>query len=152
VTSATFTDTTGAASTAYDYQVTAINAGGPGAVSAPVTVTTGAAAAVATAPLGVTASAVRIGTTTNDTITVSWNAVSGANSYTVQRCTVSILQNCNGTTGWTNQVPTIAAPAVSFSQTAARGNIVRTTYRYRVSTTIGATTSGYSTVASVTAQ
>jgi fibronectin type 3 domain-containing protein len=149
----TVTDNTASAGTTYLYRVTAVNATGS-TVSNTATVTTPAAVVLPGVPTGLTGTAVRIGVTTNDTVTLNWSpaATGGAPvSYTVQRCTVTLLQNCNGAAGWSTQ-GTVNAPTTTFAQTVARGALVRTTYRYRVSATNAAGTSANSTVFSVTAQ
>jgi fibronectin type 3 domain-containing protein len=76
---ASFADSGLSANTTYFYVVQAVNSSGPSASSAQASATTGLSA-----PTGVSATAA---STTQ--INVSWNAVSGATSYTVQRATVS---------------------------------------------------------------
>jgi len=88
---------------------------------------------VLTPPAGVTATA-----TTQDRVTVTFAAVSGATSYTIQRAT--------GATGGTfAQVGT--TNTTSYADTSVDEE---TTYRYRVAAVRGSETSGFSTEVSVT--
>ncbi len=84
------------------------------------------------APQGLTAQA-----TSSSQITLSWNAVSGATSYQVQR-------SANGSTGW-SQISTTTGSVLTYQDT---GLSAGTTYYYRVSATAGGLTSGFSSTAS----
>jgi fibronectin type 3 domain-containing protein len=77
--STNFTDGSLSASTTYYYKVQATNNAGSSAFSAPASgTTTSAAPSVPSTPTGI-----QVGTITSSSITLSWNTVSGANSYQV---------------------------------------------------------------------
>ncbi|MDO4558829.1 MAG: fibronectin type III domain-containing protein, partial [Planctomycetia bacterium] len=111
VTDSTYTDTGLMASTRYYYRVTASNGGGS-AVSTSVNATTQAAPPLA--PVGVVASV------SGTQITLTWNAISNARSYIVER-------SLNGTGGWT-QIGT--STKASYTDSGLGG---LTTYYYRIS-------------------
>jgi fibronectin type 3 domain-containing protein len=106
---ASFADTGLNAGTTYFYEVAAIDASGTSALSAPVS-----AATTLSTPTGVTATAVSA-----SAINLSWNSVTGATGYTVQRAATS-----------GGPYATIGSPSVaSFADT---GLSAGTTYFYVV--------------------
>ncbi|MCL2126932.1 MAG: fibronectin type III domain-containing protein [Treponema sp.] len=83
-TSTSFTDTGLSASATYWYRVSAINSAGEGNNSTAVSATTQSGITIPSAPTGVTATA-----QSSSSIQVSWYAVSGATSYSVEVRTTS---------------------------------------------------------------
>ncbi len=112
VASTSYTDTGLTASTSYSYTVRAVNSAGEGAASSAVGATTDATPPSGpAAPTGLTVTG-----TTDATVSLSWNASSGATGYHVYR---------DGT-----KITTSAISATSFTDT---GRSPSTTYSYRVS-------------------
>jgi titin len=112
----TFNATGLAANTAYQFRVSAINNTGPSAPSAVLTVTTAPAAVPGFAAKAVSASE----------IDLSWPAVTGATTYTIQRSTD------NST--WTTLAPkpALSKTSVSYSDTTVSAG---TKYYYEISVT-----------------
>src|SRR5262249_60092146 len=84
LTGTTYTNTGLTNGTTYFYQVTAVNAGGQSSTSNEASATP--QVALPPAPTGLTAAA------GNAQVTLSWNSVSGATSYTVYRSTASVAE------------------------------------------------------------
>ena len=75
---------------------------------------------------------------TRYTISLSWNAISGASSYTLQRATDS---------GFTTNLTTLTAPAPTDTSAMSTGLTPSTTYYYRMNVTINGDTSNWSSLA-----
>ncbi|MFZ4783923.1 MAG: fibronectin type III domain-containing protein [Flavobacteriales bacterium] len=118
------------ASSTYNYQVATVCASGTSAYSAASSFTTAAAASCGV-PTGLASASI---TTTG--ATVSWTAVSGATSYSVQ-------YKLSTATAWT----TVTSTTNSRSLTGLTAN---STYNFQVSATCASGTSAYSTAASFT--
>ena len=120
----TYTDTTVAFSTTYTYKIVAFNATSASLPSAGVTVTTPNPAPVRLAtPTGFQAPAALITTTS---VTLTWNAVTGATSYIVERGTPA-----GAPTTWT-LVGSPATPSLRVT-----GLTTKTAYTFRVSASNG---------------
>ncbi|MGB8468403.1 MAG: cellulose binding domain-containing protein [Candidatus Babeliales bacterium] len=115
----------------YYYRVNASNSAGTSAYSATQSVTI---AATPTVPAAPTLNAI---TATGQNYTVSWNAVSGATSYTLQQSTSA---------NFSSATAVAQGNILSFAVT----NQAAGTYYYRVSATNSAGTSAYSATQSVT--
>jgi fibronectin type 3 domain-containing protein len=111
--------------TTYYYTVTAVNANGESAQSSEVSATPVAAPGAPAAPVGPTA------TPSDSTVSLSWSAVAGADSYNVYRSTAS------GQEQWVANVTTN-----SFVDTGLTNG---TTYFYTVTAGTGNLESGFST-------
>lgn len=126
-----FTDTGLTAGTAYIYRLAATNGAGTSAYSPTRAVTTATPDPVPDAPALPESSNVA-----STTATVSWTAVTGATSYTLQRST----NQTQWTTAYTGVNRTFAATALAAS----------TTYYWRVSASNTSGTSAYSPIHSFT--
>ncbi len=120
-----------AASTTYNYQVSATCSSGTSAYSAASSFTTSGTTSCGV-PAGLAASSI-----TSSGATVSWTAVSGATSYTLQYKT-------SAATTWTT------VSGITTTSRALTGLTASTTYNYKVSATCSSGTSAYSTAASFT--
>jgi hypothetical protein len=125
------------ASTAYNYRVSAYNAGGDSAYSNTASVMTLAAPALPpTAPSNLTAKAV-----SSSQINLTWiDKANNENGFEIQRCTGSRCTNFATLT-------TVAPNVTSYSNT---GLSRRTTYRYRVRAYNTSGDSAYSNIANAT--
>ncbi|MDB5226735.1 MAG: hypothetical protein JWN78_928 [Bacteroidota bacterium] len=119
------------ASTTYNYQVQAVCTS-TGTYSSAASFTTSATTTTCGVPANLASSAI---TTTG--ATVSWGAVSGATSYTLQYKT-------SGATTWTT------VSGITTTSRALTGLTAATTYNFQVSATCASGTSAYSTAASFT--
>jgi fibronectin type 3 domain-containing protein len=126
-----FTDTGLTNGTSYYYQVSAVNAGGQSAKSLEASATPQVAAPAA--PTGFAADP------GDANVTLSWNAVSGANSYKIYRGTVSGTE-------------TLVQSGVTGTTFADAGLTNGTTYYYQVSAVNGGGESPHSTEALATPQ
>ncbi|MFN8238143.1 MAG: GEVED domain-containing protein [Chitinophagales bacterium] len=120
-----------AASTTYNYKVSATCSSGTSAYSAASSFTTSGTTSCGV-PAGLAASSI-----TSSGATVSWTAVSGATSYTLQYKT-------SAATTWTT------VSGITTTSRALTGLTASTTYNYKVSATCSSGTSAYSTAASFT--
>jgi fibronectin type 3 domain-containing protein len=134
VTTTSFTNTGLANGTTYYYVVSAVNSAGESANSAQVSATPQATVTAPAAPTGLTATA------GDKQAALSWNAVSGATSYTVKRATT------NG------GLYTIVASNVTTTSFTNTGLTNGTTYYYVVSAVNSAGESANSAQASATPQ
>ena len=115
-----FTLTALTAGTTYYFVVTAVNATGEGNPSTQVSAVPTATATVPAAPIGVMA------TSGTNSVTLSWNAVTGATSYTIYRATLPGVTPAIGTelTGATSPYvdhPLIAGDTYYYVVTATNG-------------------------------
>ena len=138
--------------TSYNYQVRAENSGGESdyVSSFPLEVILGN---TLTPPTGVKAEDATTGATTNApsyAIKVSWNAVTGADSYEIQRFGAGNESNEWGDLGGMTELAT-AEPGTSVTnEEVGNGLAASTTYLYRVRTVKEEATSGWSLTASGT--
>ncbi len=135
----TYTDTTVVSGTTYQYRVAAQSVAGNTAFTNTATVTaTVSTPTVPAVPSILTGTSVRTSTTQTDTIT--WNAVSGATGYRIQYSLSSTFARNNTTVNVT------AAPGVnSYSKTG----LSRSVWYFRIASTNAAGTSSYSAGKSV---
>jgi hypothetical protein len=137
--STTYSNTGLAASTAYTYRVSAINAIGTSPVSNTASATTTAVATVPQAPTGLAASAV-----SSSQINLSWVAPSNGGSaitgYKIER-------SANSSSTWSTLVANTASSSTTYSNT---GLATSTSYTYRVSAINAIGTSVPSSTASAT--
>ena len=132
---ATFVDNTAVNGTTYYYEVQSVNpvnASGNSPQSSGVTPSAGISTSAPATPDGLTA-------TSNNAVTLSWNAVSGANYYTIQRGTVVNLP-----TGYVPFYITLSNTNTGATYTDATGTL-GCTYSYFVTATSAGGTSGPST-------
>ena len=132
---ATFVDDTAVNGTTYYYvvqSVNPVNASGNSPQSSGVTPSAGISAGVPAAPTGLAA-------TSNNVVTLTWNAVSGANYYTIQRGTVVNLP-----TGYVPFYIILSNTNTGATYTDASGTL-GCTYSYFVTATSAGGTSDSST-------
>ena len=100
----TYADTTVVSGNTYVYRVAAQNIAGDSAWSNTATVTATPPVSIPAVPVIVSGTAVRTGTTQTDTIT--WNAVSGATGYRIQRSQSSTFAMASPLSTWVRRPPT----------------------------------------------
>lgn len=120
-----YNDNTPVQGTTYTYRVTAVNVTGAVTTLSPPSATASVLFAAPVTPTGLTIGTItRIGTTANDSVTLSWTAVGNASTYTIIRYT-----SATATTGGTS---TTGLTGTTTALTVPRGTPGVTRYWFRI--------------------